>query len=591
MTTINIKEAVAETAAKTERRLVKALVFKARGDVSDKEEIARTIAHSKGIPDDPFETIHNEILDPPYDPRTLIELTEMSVALSGAIESMEVNVPGFGYSLVSAFPNAVPEDKEEEVQIERLQLENDLAIFPRTESLTMMRRKLRRDLEITGNAYLEIIRNPGNDDWVAGRRIKSYRMRMMKEDDELTAYELVVPKVMPDGSIDTIKIPHAKRFRRFVEAVASASGTTTTISYDVQHRYYKEFGDPRVLDNETGNYVSEEDQKKFEETNKPMPEHRKAAEVYHFGDSDRSPYGIPRWIAALPSVLGGRSGELTNLYTLQNHGIPSMVVTVSNGRLTTATVERIQDYVDDHVKGNANYSTFLVLEGEGEYEGEDSGQTKIDITPLADAQIRDMLFGDYISTNEARASQAFRIPQLFQGKTENLNKATAELVRALTDEQVFAPERSEDDWFYNYVLFPNWKVQYHRFETNSPNVTDNRDLIAMATALERTGAMTPRIGRRIGAQVFPQLVQLMQAFKDGIEPDKPFSLQMAEAVKNMANPTEVGQQVAPVMPPENPDEIVEARAHLVKFFGELEEAADAELRRFLKMRRADDEDE
>jgi len=256
------------------------------------------------------------------------------------------------------------------------------------------------------------------------------------------------------------------------------------------------------------------------------------------------------------SVIGTRSGDTTNIHTIQNNGIPSLMMTVSNGRLTAGTIKRITDYVDNHVKGNANFSTVLLVEGESEYEGDESNQVKIDVHPLEGSQIRDMLFGDYIKSNEERVLQSFRLPPIYLGLAGGYNKSTAELSRRLADEQVFAPERDEEDWFFNNVLFAEWGVEHWMFVTNTPNVTDNKDLILMLTAAERTGGVTPRISRTIVEEVFPKLGEDVRTFKPptegGIDPDVPYSIQVAERIKNQALGGEINQQVAPVMPPANP---------------------------------------
>ena len=590
--------AKAERAEEQLDRRVRAVIIKADGN---EEKISEKVAHSKGLPDDPFESIADDIIKPPYDPRRCIIYSEWSAALSSSVGVMEVNISGFGHSLISTFPKGAPDELEEDVDLEVLELENNLLIFARDMSLTKLRRKLRRDRTLTGNAYLEVIRNPKTGRWVAGGRRKSYRMRLLKQDSYLTEYKMKVPQIKRDRSIEYIEIPVARRFRRYVEV------TTGGVS-SYEYRYYKQYGDPRVVDNETGEYVSEKKVKDFDGEGHPMPESRKASEIYHWGDSDRSPYGIPEWISALASILGTRSGELVNLHTLENNGVPSMVITVSNGRLTDDTIERITQFVNNHVKGNANYSTFLVLEGEGELEGDESNHVKIGIEPLQDTQVREMLFGEYIATNEQRTAQSFRIAPIYQGVVGQYNKATADISRRLTDEQVFAPERDEDDWWFNTILWAEWEVRFHRFLTNTPNITDNKDLIAAAVALERAGGMTPRIAREIAKVVYPALAQFL-AFKekkgpDGkplmgeIDPDLPFSLQMATAVKNMAQPTEVGQQIAPVMPPADPDQVVQdpdsasiaaAYKTLLKHLTGLEEAAEAELARYLVMEHLGDE--
>jgi len=550
------EEIVRKSIEKLERhtaRQVRAVVFKAAGE----EEISRPgpgIAVTRAMSDDPFESVSSDLVEPPYDPNTLVKLSEISITLAGAIETMEANIPGFGHRLVSRLPANASEELKQAATHERRAIENRLRAFSREMSFTKLRRMRRRDEEKTGNAYLEFIRNPSTNVVVACKWLKSQQMRITKQDPDYTDHIISVPQINEDGTAGYMKLPASSRFRRYVQAVQSS--TLDSAKADNRVRYFKEYGDPRIIDNLTGRVVTEEQAASFEDTEEPMPEYRKASEVYHFGTSDRSVYGIPRWVSAIMSVIGTRSGDTTNIHTIQNNGIPSLMMTVSNGRLTAGTIKRITDYVDNHVKGNANFSTVLLVEGESEYEGDESNQVKIDVHPLEGSQIRDMLFGDYIKSNEERVLQSFRLPPIYLGLAGGYNKSTAELSRRLADEQVFAPERDEEDWFFNNVLFAEWGVEHWMFVTNTPNVTDNKDLILMLTAAERTGGVTPRISRTIVEEVFPKLGEDVRTFKPptegGIDPDVPYSIQVAERIKNQALGGEINQQVAPVMPPANP---------------------------------------
>jgi capsid portal protein len=376
----------------------------------------------------------------------------------------------------------------------------------------------------------------------------------------------------------------SKHFRTYLQVTSAYSEGDTTI-HDA--RWFKEYRDPRVIDNTNGEVVPYSKQMNWDGSGNPMPEERKASEIYHFGGSDRSPYGIPRWASAIGSVLGARSGELVNLHTIQSNGVPSMMVTVSNGRLTEGTINRIQKYVDEHAKGSADYSTFLILEGEGDIAGDETNQVKISVTPMADAQVREMLFGTYIATNEARIMKAFRLSSIYLGDVAAFNKSTADVSRRLVEEQVFAPERDEDDWFFNDVLLAEWGVKHWRFVTNTPNITDNKDLIAMLVSAERTGGVTPRIARGIMAEVYPRLLESGDA-KDpvGVELDTPFSLQIAKAVQSQANVVEPNQTGPPVMPPMDPSD---AFKRLEKALFGVDELLEAEVRRYLTMSEDDAE--
>lgn len=547
---------------------------------------------TKTLGEDPFEVVSGDIVNPPYDPAYLSMLPETSNMLGTSIRVMMDNIPGFGHHINDVFEPGPPEDLIEDVKKEKLWIENSIKIFPRGRSFLSLRKELRSDLEKTGNAYLEIIRHPATGEVVGGKVVPSSRVRIGRQDAEFTEYKLKVPVTDEDETIHVMEIPDEKRFRFFVESVyhgrpsGLTGGNYAATGRAFGLRYFKSYGDPRTIDSETGNVVTEAEMADFQGSGRPMPRNRMASEIYHFRlPTCRGPYGIPRWIATMIGILGTETAEQANLSTVGNNGVPSFAVSVSGGRLTSGTISRIKEYVENFIAGNSSYSTFLILEGESDVEDESSAQVKISITPLSANQIQDELFSKYSETNEARVRQAFRIPKQYYGESDvGAGRSVLEEIRSLTDTQVFAGERDEDDWFFNNVLFAEWGVKYHRFRSNTPNITDNRVLVALAVALERTGSMTPRVGRAIAREVFPlissHLSEYDELIQGGLNPDLPFSLQMADRVKNQAQANEPGQQVAPVVPPVNPDEVVKS---MDSEWGDLAEAIDDEIKRLVKM--------
>ena len=137
----------------------------------------------------------------------------------------------------------------------------------------------------------------------------------------------------------------------------------------------------------------------------------------------------------------------------------------------------------------------------------------------------------------------FRLPPIFYGDTADYNRATAEIGRRLTDEQVFHPERmAEDETWNRRLMIEAMAVQWHYIETNTPNVTNDADLLNAIKESERSGGMTPRLALSILEDILG--AELTEKFPlKGVDLDTPFSLQMAAAVKNEAKPNEVGQQV------------------------------------------------
>jgi capsid portal protein len=345
------------------------------------------------------------------------------------------------------------------------------------------------------------------------------------------------------------------KFRTIVqEAVTPVVRGSSVVQSGYRLVYFKEFGDPRVYDVDNGDEVSPEQVASWKNTGKPMPHEQRANEVVYWNRYvARTPYGLPRHFANMWGIFGNHQAEKVNYHTLRCNHVPAFMLLVSgNGRLTDGTLDRITEFTKATVEGRNNYGRFLIVECEGEEEDDEPGKIKVEVQPLSGEQIRDALYSKYRKDNQADLRRAYRMPPIFLGATEDYSRAVVDTSRSVGDEQVFAPKRNKFDWWVNHRLFPAMKlegkhgVRFHEFVTNSPNTTDNKELVQILSGSEKTGGMTPRIARMALEDVFGKdLPPFPTELPNGkpFDPDLPFSLLMADAVKNQADPAEPGQQV------------------------------------------------
>jgi PBSX family phage portal protein len=507
---------------------------------------------SEGLPEEPFNALGHKgrVILPPFDLLTLAMLPENSSELNQCIETMETNIEATGYRFVSRLrlddvtkteddaaqdtTQVTPEQRRvlNESRAEKVRLTNFFT-YCTDESFIQFRRRIRRDLETTGNAYFEIIRNAAGA--IQGfTHLPSYQMRLGKVEDEPVEVTRKILELQIDGSVEVKEQRIMRRFRSFVQSRSIHQGRTTSSISGHKVVWFKEFGDPRAWSKRDG------------EMRENVKKGDRASEVVHLKlYSPRSPYGLPRFIGNLLSIFGDRAAEEINWVTFKNNNIPSMAVLVSNGQLTQGTIDRIQSFVESQIQGSDNYSKFLIVEAEasGEDTGEDGGQVKIDIKPLTKEQHSDALFQNYSEKNHDKIRRSFRLPPIFVGQAADYSRSTAESSRRLADEQVFSPERTEFDEIMNRMIFPEMNVIFHKFKSNTPNTTDNTQLVKILGGSEKTGGMTPRIARFMLEDI---LGIDLPDFAGGFPADVPFSLTMADAVKNQAQPTEPGQQVTAV---------------------------------------------
>ncbi len=436
--------------------------------------------------------------------RLLGAFVDESNILRQCINAYETNIDGFGHVLdMVVDEEEFPEARTGEAKIEASRLEEFFQYAYSSGSFVDLRRKTRHDIEATGVGYWEVIRDPKGQ-IIRLEHIPSYTMRMTSLDPEAqTVIEL------RQVGVEQKPVKVSKRFRVFCQ-ISDSAGKQETV-------WFKEFGDPRVLDHKTGEWKATGDRKNA------------ATEVIVFRSDyhPTSPYALPRWIGNLPSVLGSRASEEINVLYFDNKTVPPLVIMVSGGQLTKGSIKRLEHVLNHEIKGRENFHKALVLEAVSTDEAAMRGTStapKIEIKPLTEAQLSDAMFQAYDENNRRKIMSAFRLPPVLVGQTGDYNRATSEAAMLMVEEQVFRPERLAFDYFLNRWLMPALGAHYWKFKSLGPNVSWNEDLIAALGAGEGAGAMTPNLGREILSDVLEKELPKIE------EPwgDIPYSLTLAQ---------------------------------------------------------------
>lgn len=516
-----------------EKRYERAVIDEPAGSAAGK---------SNSITEDPWNSLAAEgkIIEPPFDLLTLSMLREQSSELGQCIDAMTANIDQLGHRQVTRVKLTDPKEKVptnllDDIKREQVRLSNFFE-YCTSESFTQFRSKLRHDLESTGNYYFEVVRNAAGG-LQRFQHLPAHQMRLSRMDDDSIEIERpILEMAEEDYSVNVVTVKEHRRFRRYVQGRSfskGAGGSNTTANNRI---WFKSFGDPRDVNKDTGDYASVEN---------PVPLDKLATEVIHMAIyCPRSPYGLPRYIGNLLSIFGDRAAEEINYTTFRNNNVPSMLILVSGGQLTQGTVDRLNTFVESQIQNSDNRSKFVIVEAESVAdEGEDAGQVNLKVEPLVKNQHNDALFQNYSEKSQDKIRRAFRLPPLLVGRAEDYTRTTAETSKRVADEQVFTPERNEFDALFNRIIYPVMGVRYHRFKSNTPSTTDNESMVKILSGAEKTGGLTPKIARSILEEV---LSRDLGGFPEDFESEVPFSVTMAEAVKNMANAAEPGQQVTAI---------------------------------------------
>lgn len=402
------------------------------------------------------------LLKPPYLPGKMYELSEQSSMLSACVRAYIDNIDGFGYDIMSSVSDDDNVQTEENPAVKELRdffdQPNDM------ESFGTIREKLRRDLEITGNAYLEVIRSregkPVMMFWVDAKRVRISSTR------EPTVQDVTVTRAGQE-----ITIPVEKRFRSY--CMLSSEGAAT----GPRARYFKQYGDLRTMDAETGEF-----------TDNPKIS---ASEIIHFKIGNDT-YGIPRWVGAMLSVLGSWKSSVVNYDLFDNQGIPPMIISVRGGMLTDESYEDLVQLFR-RAKGYRNFSKLLVLEAEGTggtIDGKDN-VPGLEIKNMSEYRAEDAMFLNYLKycQNDIKVN-GFRLPGLFIGSSEDANYAIAFIVRKTAEEQLFVPERRRFDEIINKTVVRDFGHKDLVFKSNAPVLQSTENFPALLTSLIHAGVFT-----------------------------------------------------------------------------------------------------
>jgi len=483
------------------------------------------------------------VVEPSYDPGTLFRLWENSSALNQNVAAYVTNIDGLGYRFapridlnaddsfekvrdaiwVERFRRAearladatsrlgeegappaegelaldplalMPSDEEVEKKLEQLKslqriekakLSAFLDAVSPTGSFDTLKRQTRQDREICGNAYWEVLRDR------AGRLarfvvVPPTHVRCTPIDEEPV---LVEEKVQVGLGFEVVRQP--RFFRRYVQAVGR------------KLVWFKEFGDPRVVSQKTGEVYPT--LAAFKAATLGRNDEAPATELVHFRiHRTGEAYGVPRWIGNLLSVLGSRAADEVNYTYFDNKAVPPLALLVSGGRLSSDSVDQIQTYLRDNIKGRGNFHSILVIEAD-DADADPLSPREIPtlkFEKLVDVQQGDALFQAYDERNIDKIGSSFRLPRLLRGDVRDFNRATADASLRFADEQIFEPERREFDAWFNRTILPALGITLWTYRSLGPSTRDPEKVAAIIVDLAKVGVVTPNEARELSSDV------------------------------------------------------------------------------------------
>lgn len=251
------------------------LVVKARAYGA--EDTDGTTPQANQIPALDFE----EYLMPPTDPAVWSECPEQSTRLTRSIDILATNVVGFGWEIAAGVRpgHKLDAKQRKQFEIERAVLEEFFEYANPTLPVTSVFKHGLVDCETTGDGYYEVPRN------------------MKGDPDGLYYVQSVTTRVRKNGD-------------GFVQGRGD------------EKRYFKNYGDKRIIGAFDGKVYADKDGTWVSKDKKPadLPMKMRATELLHIRVfTTRSiHYGIPRWAACAPAIVGNRAAAERNVNFFAN---------------------------------------------------------------------------------------------------------------------------------------------------------------------------------------------------------------------------------------------------------------------------------
>ncbi len=395
----------------------------------------------------------------PFNVAYLFNIVSISSTIGAAIQAFIDNTVGTGWE-------AGPVIRDREMRTtEKGLLESFISNANSEQSLDAVMEATIRDRETAGFAFIEVIRDASGEP-ALWRNAPAFFTRLCG----LHPDEIKVTYDVPRGA-RMMPVTEYRKYRRFVQQVGA------------RFIYFKEFGDPRRMDRMTGLFSNEPG----------YVAGRDATEIWHWKNPSNEPYGKPRWIAHLPSILGVRESEEVNMRYFEDNTVPPVMVTVSGGRLTAESARAVHQMMSRGGVDKQNRMVLLEAVGEGADVGDANTGIQVKVEKMADARQSDSLFAKYDSESMRKILSSWRMTPGAIGRAVESKDLDKEL--QVMETTVFAPERSKIAEQLNKGLVNSragLQLTSCCLVPRTPSVSSPGDFIKALTALNVMGAVTPR---------------------------------------------------------------------------------------------------
>lgn len=499
------------------------------GAGGDEELIEKAL---QGMSDQAETWTNNGAVTPRYVDRSLLGMVERSSILPQCLDAMAVGIDGWGHRfepVIKISDDDVEDQVKAAIILEREADAREIAQAKGDEDWTVdyeiddseVKERLEiltRQLPIqkfraetwfisapSGAPFVELRQWMRNDQYSIGRGVLEIAR------DEID-YPVQIGYIPAHTLLPLAKKPPPTKIKTEVPvSPISKRKVNREVQFDIyvqqvgnKRKYFKEFGDPRVVSQHTGKvYKTIKAMEKAENKKKGSPKSIPATEVLYLPvHSPNSTAGEPPWVGQIPNVLGVRAAEEVNFDYFDNKAIPPGAWIVIGGMLDDPVRKLMEDHIRKKVKGRSNFHTPLIIELAAPQGARDQKveQPKISWMSFRGDLDKDATHLKYDEASRDKVRGSFRLPRILTGDVQDaLARANAYASVEFANTHVFSPPRTVFDWIINERLMPALGITLWKFVSNSPDTTDIEQVAKTTDVFANRGGITPADVRKIAA--------------------------------------------------------------------------------------------
>ncbi|MFH1571078.1 MAG: hypothetical protein ABIL09_24000 [Gemmatimonadota bacterium] len=527
----------------------------------------------------------------PLTPPVLFEYLEIVYSASSILpqlgDAMASAVEGQGHDLVAVreADEDTPDTTRREMVAERRRLRRFFRHCSRPLSWTETLRRTRQDLEPTGWRALQVLRLPpegwdrkrsagryqaecegkwtegGEVDepgWGAERdpmgqivglqHIESHTLRYCEASAPVLTTDWLYeededPDLERPDDPGTPAYQPAKAWRRFrllVHARSSgyssslglAEGPLTVGDFGLGVTYFREFGDPRIVDKRSGQVVGNYLTGDFPSREECPPEHW-AGEILvdKLYSGLFEPYGRPRWFGVQETDQAVTSAAEANRHGIEDPTIPRLILTSEGSNTSAGDFDRQLDVIEkSRTQDPSAHFRVVLVENQPHVIGDEvMGEARALRSALNVHQIKvlpdDGLFVEFDEQGRKKVRSAFRLSTQSVGLSEDDSFASAQASMQMEDAAVVRPERDRWDALINSTVLVSLRAKWWRYQTKGRILVSPEDFVAALEAADKAGALTPNLVRRMLSRLLGEELDPVQDEWG----DRPFSITLEEA--------------------------------------------------------------